>query len=119
MRYEIVDAQSPGNKTERELNLTLKDPQVSRNIMENLIMPLLIENKQRIKDFLLTDDRFARHGEVLCRAVDRLEEIYAGTTDLTLGYKMIEDASGYHSFHGRPYSMWNTPEFSEGKMSVP
>lgn len=111
MRYEIVDAQSSGNKTERELNLTLKDTQVSRNIMENLIMPLLIENKQRIKDFLLSDDRFAPHGEVLCRAVDRLEEIYAGTTDLTLGYKMMEHATNYFSFYGKAYTIWGTPEF--------
>lgn len=110
MRYEIVDAQSPGNKKERELNLTLKDSQASRNIMENLIMPLLIENKQRIKDFLLTDDRFAPHGEVLCRAVDRLEEIYAGTTDLTLGYKMMEHATSFFSFSGNS-TMWSTPEF--------
>ena len=32
--------------------------------------------------------------DVLCAAVDRLEEIYAGTTDLTLGYRLIE-----HQWH--------------------
>ena len=32
----------------------------------------------------------SHHADVLCSAVDRLEEIYAGTTDLTLGDRLIE-----------------------------
>lgn len=32
----------------------------------------------------------SQHADVLSSAVDRLEEIYAGTTDLTLGYRLIE-----------------------------
>lgn len=111
MRYEIVDAQSPGNADERELYLTLKDPRASRNIMEYLILPLLIENKQRIKDFLLSDSRFAPHGDVLCNALDHLEEIYAGTTELTLGYNMMEHAKYDLSNYEILKLIWDSSEF--------
>ena len=94
MRYKIVDVQSPGNANERELYLTLKDPRASRNIMEYVILPLLIENREAIKDYIRQDAELSQHADVLCAAVDRLEEIYAATTDLTLGYRLIE-----HQWH--------------------
>ena len=79
--------------------------------MEYLILPLLIENKQRIKDFLLSDSRFAPHGDVLCNALDHLEEIYAGTTELTLGYNMMEHAKYNLSNYEILKLIWDSSEF--------
>ena len=70
--------------------MTLTDPQHSRNIMEYVFLPLLIENREAIKDYIRQDAELSLHAVVLCSAVDRLEEIFAGTTDLTLGYSLIE-----------------------------
>ena len=70
--------------------MTLTNPQHSRNIMEYVILPLIIENREAIKDYIRQDTELSQHADVLCSAVDRLEEIYAGTTDLTFGYRLIE-----------------------------
>ena len=90
MQYELIDCDINDQSKKREFHMTLSDPQHSRNIMEYLIIPLLIENKQTIKDYIRQDAELSQHADVLCAAVDRLEEIYAGTTDLTLGYRLIE-----------------------------
>ncbi|MGM9815885.1 MAG: hypothetical protein ACI304_02355 [Lepagella sp.] len=91
MQYELIDCDFNNQNLEREFHMTLSDPQHSRNIMEYVILPLLIENRQAIKDYIRQDTELSQHADVLCAAVDRLEEIYAGTTDLTLGYRLVEN----------------------------
>lgn len=91
MQYELIDCDFNDQNLEREFHMTLTDPQHSRNIMEYVILPLLIENRQAIKDYIRQDTELSQHADVLCAAVDRLEEIYAGTTDLTLGYRLVEN----------------------------
>ncbi|MGM9866651.1 MAG: hypothetical protein ACI303_02150 [Lepagella sp.] len=91
MQYELIDCDFNDKSQEREFHMTSTDPQHSRNIMEYVILPLLIENRQAIKDYIRQDAELSQHAEILCSAVDRLEEIYAGTTDLTLGYRLIEN----------------------------
>ena len=91
MNYELIDCDFNDQTKEREFLMTLKDPQHSRNIMEYVILPLLIENRQAIKNYIRQDAELSAHANVLCAAVDRLEEIYAGTTDLTLGYRLVEN----------------------------
>ena len=91
MQYELIDCDINDKSKEREFHMTLTDPQHSRNIMEYVILPLLIENREAIKDYIRQDAELSQHADVLCAAVDRLEEIYAGTTDLTLGYRLIEN----------------------------
>ena len=92
MNYKIVntDTRIQAPTTAREFRMTLTDPQHSRNIMEYVFLPLLIENREAIKDYIRQDAELSLHAVVLCSAVDRLEEIFAGTTDLTLGYSLIE-----------------------------
>ena len=90
MNYKIINTLISDHSQEREFQMTLTEPQHSRNIMEYVILPLLIENRQAIKDYICQDTELSQHADVLCSAVDRLEEIYAGTTDLTLGYRLIE-----------------------------
>ena len=75
----------------RALVLTVKEKESARHLMDYLIMPLLVENKQKIKDFIRQDATLLQHAETLCSAVDRLEDIYAATTDLTLGYRLVEN----------------------------
>ena len=94
MNYELIDCDFNDKSKEREFHMTLTDPQHSRNIMEYVILPLIIENRQAIKDYIRQDAGLSQHAETLCAAVDRLEEIYAATTDLTLGYRLIE-----HQWH--------------------
>ena len=91
MQYELIDCDLNDKSKEREFHMTLTDPQHSRNIMEYVILPLLIENRQAIKDYIRQDAELSQHAEILCSAVDRLEEIFAATTDLTLGYRLIEN----------------------------
>ena len=91
MNYELIDCDFNDKSKEREFHMILSDPQHSRNIMEYVILPLLIENRQAIKDYIRQDAELSQHADVLCAAVDRLEDIYAGTTDLTLGYRLIEN----------------------------
>lgn len=91
MQYELIDCDFNDQNLEREFHMTLTDPQQSRNIMEYVILPLLIENREAIKEYILQDAELSQHADVLCKAVDRLEEIYAGTIDLTLGYRLIEN----------------------------
>ena len=93
MSYETIQAPNwyLDKDSERLFQMTLMDPQHSRNIMEYVILPLLIENRPAIKDYIRQDAELAPHAETLCSAVDHLEEIYAGTTDLTLGYRLIEN----------------------------
>ena len=91
MNYELIDCDINDKSKEREFHMTLTDPQHSRNIMEYVILPLIIENRQAIKDYIRQDAGLSQHAETLCAAVDRLEEIYAGTTDLTLGYRLVEN----------------------------
>ena len=91
MNYELIDCDFNDKSKEREFLMTLTDPQHSRNIMEYVILPLLIENREAIKDYIRQDAELSQHADVLCAAVDRLEEIYAATTDLTLGYRLIEN----------------------------
>ena len=113
MTYELIDANINNHNKEREFKMLFIDPKHSRNIMEYLILPLLIENKQVVKDFFKTNTRFSEVSNVLCSTVDRLEEIYAGTTDLTLGYKLME-----YQWHNNDldlryanFDIWNDPEF--------
>ena len=96
MNYETIQAPNwyLDNDSEHLFQMTLTDPQHSSNIMEYVILPLLIENQQAIKDYIRQDAELSQHADVLCAAVDRLEDIYAGTTDLTLGYRLIE-----HQWH--------------------
>lgn len=91
MQYELIDCDFNDQNLEREFHMTLTDPQHSRNIMEYVILPLLIENREAIKEYIRQDAELSQHADVLCKAVDRLEEIYAGTIDLTLGYRLIEN----------------------------
>ena len=91
MNYELIDCDFNDQTKEREFHMTLKDPQHSRNIMEYVILPLLIENRQAIKNYIRQDAELSQYAETLCSAVDHLEEIYAATTDLTLGYCLIEN----------------------------
>ena len=91
MNYELIDCDFNDKSKEREFHMTLTDPQHSRNIMEYVILPLLIENRQAIKDYIRQDAELSQYAETLCSAVDRLEEIYAATTDLNLGYRLIEN----------------------------
>lgn len=113
MQYKLIDCDFNDKSREREFHMTLTDPQHSRNIMEYVILPLLIENRQAIKDYIRQDANLSRHAEILCSAVDRLEEIYVGTTDLTLGYRLVE-----HQWHRRYKTLddlytdiWKEPEF--------
>ena len=91
MQYELIDCDLNDKSKEREFHMTLSDPQHSRNIMEYVILPLIIENREAIKEYIRQDAELSQHADVLCFAVDRLEEIYAGTTELTLGYRLIEN----------------------------
>ena len=91
MKSQLIDCDFNDKSKEREFHMTLKDPQLSRNVMAFVILPLLIENQQAIKDYIRQDSELSQHADVLCAAVDRLEDIYAGTTDLTLGYSLIEN----------------------------
>ena len=91
MQYELIDCDFNDQNLEREFHMTLTDPQHSRNIMEYVILPLLIENREAIKEYIRQDAELSQHADVLCKAVDRLEEIYAGTIDLTLGYRLVEN----------------------------
>ena len=75
--------------------------------MDYLIMPLLVENKQKIKDFIRQYATLLRHAETLCAAVDRLEDIYAATTDLSLGYRML----CYPTTKEVSPTIWFSPEF--------
>ena len=101
MNYKIVntDTRIQAPTTAREFRMTLTDPQHSRNIMEYVFLPLLIENREAIKDYIRQDAKLSLHADVLCSAVDHLEEIYAGTTDLTLGYSLIEYLSDALNWH--------------------
>ena len=106
MNYELgktVTRIQPPIKTTREFHMTLTEPQHSRNIMEYVILPLLIENREAIKDYIRQDAELSLHADVLCSAVDRLEEIYAGTTDLTLGYGLIEYLSDALDWYSDPW----------------
>ena len=113
MQYKLIDCDFNDKSREREFHMTLTDPQHSRNIMEYVILPLIIENKQAIKDYIRHDAELSQHADVLCSAVDRLEEIYAGTTDLTLGYRLVEHQ--WHRRYKRPCDLrsdiWKEPEF--------
>lgn len=91
----------------RALVLTVKDKESARHLMDYLIMPMLVENKQRIKDYIRQDAALSQHAETLCSAVDRLEEIYAATTDLTLGYRML----CYPTTKEVSPTIWFSPEF--------
>ena len=90
MKYELTDTDVNDSSREREFKMTLKDPQLSRNLMKYLFITLLMKNREAIKDYIRQDSALSLHAETLCTAVDRLEDIYAGTTDLTLGYKLTE-----------------------------
>ena len=113
MQYKLIDCDFNDKSREREFHMTLTDPQHSRNIMEYVILPLIIENRQAIKDYIRQDAELSQHADVLCSAVDRLEEIYAGTTDLTLGYRLVEHQ--WHRRYKRPCDLrsdiWKEPEF--------
>ena len=102
MQYKLIDSDFKDLGSEREFLMTLTDPQHSRNIMEYVILPLIIENRQAIKDYIRQDANLSQHAEILCSAVDRLEEIYAGTTDLTLGYRLVE-----HQWHRRYKTLYD------------
>ncbi len=91
MKSQLINTGYYDNTKEREFHMTLKDPQLSRNVMEFVILPILIENKQAIKNYIRQDAELAANAETICSAVDHLEDIYAATTDLTLGYSLIED----------------------------
>ncbi|MGM9816799.1 MAG: hypothetical protein ACI304_07060 [Lepagella sp.] len=91
MQYELIDCNLNIKFKEREFHMSLSDPQLSRNIMEYVILPLIIENREAIKEYIRQDTELSQHAETLCSAVDRLEEIYADTTELTLGYRLIEN----------------------------
>ncbi|MGN0238128.1 MAG: hypothetical protein ACI4AK_08625 [Lepagella sp.] len=90
LNYKLINTLLSDHSVEREFQMTLTDPQHSRNIMEYVILPFIIENRQAIKDYIRQDTELSQHADELCSAVDRLEEIYAGTTDLTLGYRLVE-----------------------------
>ena len=94
MHYEMIDCDFNDQSKEREFRLTFEDPQLSRNILEYVILPLVVENRQAIKDYIRQDAELSAHAETLCSAVDHIEEIFAATTDLTLGYTLIE-----HQWH--------------------
>ena len=94
MHYEMIDCDFNDQSKEREFRLTLEDSQLSRNILEYVILPLVVENRQAIKDYIRQDAELSAHAETLCSAVDHIEEIFAATTDLTLGYTLIE-----HQWH--------------------
>lgn len=72
---------------ERILIIKIKDPQSSRKIMEDVLFASLVQNKDRIKEFIRTESRLSAHSEVLCSAVDRLEEIFEGTSATSVGFK--------------------------------
>ena len=91
----------------RALVLTVKEKESARHLMDYLIMPLLVENKQKIKDFIRQDATLLQHAETLCSAVDRLEDIYAATTDLSLGYRML----CYPTTKEVSPTIWVSPEF--------
>ena len=93
MNYKLYNINSllQYDNLKRQFHMTLSDPQHSRNIMEYVILPLILENREAIKDYIRQDAELSQHADVLCSAVDRLEEIYDGTTDLTLGYRLIEN----------------------------
>lgn len=91
----------------RALVLTVKEKESARHLMDYHIMPMLVENKQRIKDYIRQDAALSQHAETLCSAVDRLEEIYAATTDLTLGYRML----CYPTTKEVSPTIWFSPEF--------
>ena len=91
----------------RTLVLTVKEKESARHLMDYLIMPLLVENKQKIKDFIRQDATLLQHAETLCSAVDRLEDVYAATTDLSLGYRML----CYPTTKEVSPTIWFSPEF--------
>ena len=110
MNYELgktVTRIQPPIKTTREFHMTLTEPQHSRNIMEYVSLPLLIENREAIKDYIRQDAELSLHADVLCSAVDRLEDIYAATTDLSLGYRML----CYPTTKEVSPTIWFSPEF--------
>ncbi|MGM9815654.1 MAG: hypothetical protein ACI304_01175 [Lepagella sp.] len=72
----------------REMSLYFRDTETSDDLMRNIILPLLIENKDRIKEFINSEPRLATNKDILCKAVDRLEEYYKSTTKLKLGWTM-------------------------------
>ncbi|MGN0238262.1 MAG: hypothetical protein ACI4AK_09315 [Lepagella sp.] len=75
------------DRTVRILILKVKDPQSARKIMEDVLFASLVQNKDRIKEFIRTDSRLSAHSEVLCSAVDRLEELFEGTSNTSIGFK--------------------------------
>ena len=108
LQYQLSDRQAvdPDNAL-KTMTLSFKEKDSARYLMEYLIMPMLIENKQAIKNYILQDAELSQHAETLCSALDRLEEIYAGTTDLTLGYRML----CYPKSKEIVSTIWHSPEF--------
>ena len=108
LQYQLSDRQAvdPDNAL-KTMTLSFKEKDSARYLMEYLIMPMLVENKQRIKDYIRQDSELSQHAETLCSALDRLEEIYAATTDLTLGYRML----CYPKSKEIVSTIWHSPEF--------
>ncbi|MGN0237863.1 MAG: hypothetical protein ACI4AK_07270 [Lepagella sp.] len=69
------------------LTIKVKDPQSSRKLMEDVLFSTWIRNKERIKEYIRAEPRLSVHSEVLCATVDRLEEIFEGTSMTSIGFK--------------------------------
>ncbi|MGN0237020.1 MAG: hypothetical protein ACI4AK_02890 [Lepagella sp.] len=95
----------------RELTLYLKDEEASQKILAEIILPLMIQNRQKIKEYISCEPRLSAHSKTLCEAVDRLEDIFESTTRLRLGYKMVESASEFLNSQEAAEAIWQTDEF--------
>ncbi|MGN0237021.1 MAG: hypothetical protein ACI4AK_02895 [Lepagella sp.] len=108
LQYQLSDRQAVDpDKALKTMTLSFKEKESARHLINYLIMPMLVENRQAIKDYIRQDTKLSLHAETLCSAVDRLEEIYAGTTDLTLGYRML----CYPKSKDILSTIWHSPEF--------
>ncbi len=93
------------------LTMMFNNQESARKIWEDAIFPLIVQNKDRIKDFLKSDSRFSVNSEVLCAAVDKLEKIFETSTITSIGFM-------WHSYNmniiNETYTskqIWYTDEF--------
>lgn len=69
------------------LTMMFNNPESARKLWQDVIFPLIIQNKELIKDFLRSDTRFSAYSDVLCAAVDKLEEIFGSSIIASAGFK--------------------------------
>ena len=93
------------------LTMMFNNSESARKIWEDVIFPLIVQNKERIKDFLKSDSRFSANSEVLCAAVDKLEKIFETSTITSIGLKWQSDNMHIITEIYTAISIWYTDEF--------